>query len=392
MALIQPRQTGKSVSTDCIMNWLLYIGSINTDIMLITKDNSLRVKNVERLKKMRELLPKYLTNVTGKDADNTLELRVPLGNHYSTAVAQNSEVAANNLGRGLTAAIRHFDEPPFTRYIGTTFPAAMMSGIAAKEEALKNGSPCGNIFTTTAGKIDDRDGGYMYELINGGAVWTEAFLDAANREELITLIRNSSGRRKILVNGTFSYQQLGKTDQWAYDTIVENNLTPEEADRDIFNKWTSGSQGSPLTVELKRKLNKPVYTEISKDLYIIKWYKTEEELLDMAADTPIVLGVDTSDAIGRDAISLIFTSAIDLSVVGVSTINETNLLKFSRFLTNVLVKYPNVTLIIERKSSAPAIIDALFIYLHREGIDPFKRIYNSVVDKKMKDPKTLKTS
>lgn len=395
MALIQPRQTGKSVSTDCISVWLIYIGAVNTDVMLITKDDGLRVKNVERLKKMRDMLPGYLLDISNKDSDNTFKLTcLSLKNNYDTAVAQNSELAANNIGRGFTAPVRHIDEGPFIRFIGITLPAAMMAGVAARESALAHGKPCGNIFTTTAGKIDDRDGGYMWNFINKGSVWNEILLDASNRDELITLIKNSSGGRKVLINGTFSYQQLGKTDEWAYNVIVENNLSKEEADRDVFNKWTRGSQSSPLSVELNQRIKDseqdPLFSEITKDSYIIKWYYTQEELLETLNDTPIILGLDTSDAIGRDAIALVFTSAIDLSVIGAATINETNLLRFSRFLADVLIKYTNVTLIPERKSSAQAIIDAVIIFLTKEGIDPFRRMYNSLVDKKDEKPQDFK--
>ena len=49
--LIQPRQTGKSVSTDCLMVDLIYILAMNTEISFITKDDSLRKGNVERLKR-----------------------------------------------------------------------------------------------------------------------------------------------------------------------------------------------------------------------------------------------------------------------------------------------------------------------------------------------------
>ncbi|MBE0438141.1 MAG: hypothetical protein IBX57_00040 [Gammaproteobacteria bacterium] len=384
-ALIQPRQTGKSVSTDVIMDWVMYIAAVNTLVTLLTKDHDLRTKNVERLKKIRDLLPSYLFTLTSSDSDNQIGLTYRIkGNSYITGVAQNSESAANNLGRGLTSPIMHIDEGPFIKFIKVTLGAALASGTAAREEAEMEGKPYGNIFTTTAGKKDDRDGSYMYDFIHSGATWDEMFFDAKNKEDLIKLIdRNKSGK-KILVNITMSHRQLGKTDKWLYDAMANANVSGEEADRDFFNRWTSGSQSSPLSTEVNKIIKDsetdPVYREISRDSYVVRWYVSEEELSSMMRTTSFIMGLDTSDAIGRDSLAIVIRDVKDLSVVGAATINETNLIRFSKFLADLLIKYPNITLIPEKKSSAQAIIDSLLIHLVNANIDPFRRIFSNVVN------------
>lgn len=387
IALIQPRQTGKSVSTDCIMTWVMYIGATNSIVNMITKDHALRTANVERLKNIRGYLPKYLVNVTNADSDNQIDLTCKaLNNKYSTGVAQNSESAANNLGRGSTAPVLHSDEGPFTNFIGTTLPAALAAGTSAREEAELHNRPYGNIYTTTAGKKDDRDGRYMYDLIHKGSVWNEIFLDALNKDALKILIKRNCSGDKIIINATFSHRQLGKTDQWLFDAIVNAGGDTEKTNRDFFNVWSSGTQSSPLSVELNTIIMEseedPLYSEISNDSYIIRWYHKKEELEELMNNTSVILSLDTSDAIGRDAIAMVFTNSKDLSTMGVATINETNLIRYSKFLAEVLIKYTNVTLVIERKSSAQAIIDALLIHLPNHDVDPFKRIFNSIVDKK----------
>lgn len=384
-ALIQPRQTGKSVSTDCIMVWLLYIGASNTTINLLTKDHTLRTKNVERLKKIRDYLPKYLVNISNRDSDNQTDLTCKArDNSYLTAVSQNSESNANNLGRGLTSPVFQIDEGPFIRFIGVTLPAALAAGTAARAEAKQFDRPHGNIFTTTAGKKDDRDGRYMYDLIHKGAPWSETFLDTFNKQDLYDRVKKSAKGRRQIVNCTFSHRQLGKTDEWLYEAISTAGSTGEEADRDFFNVWTSGSQSSPLTVELNETIREseidPVYNEIDASNYITRWYVTADELQQLSRETSFIIGMDTSDAIGRDAIAMVIIDPRDLSVVGAATINETNLLRFSLFLGSFMIKYPKAVLIPERKSSAQAIIDSVIITLVNNGIDPFKRIYNVVVD------------
>lgn len=383
--LIQPRQTGKSVSTDCLMVDLIYILASNTEISLITKDDGLRRTNVERLKKIRRLLPNYLVPLRKDDTDNQYELTCKtLSNKYTTAVAQNSEFAANNLGRGNSTPTRHFDESPFISFIGTTLPAALAAGTAAREEAELNNQPCGNIFTTTAGKKDDRDGKFMYDFIMGGTYWNEQLLDAGDKHLLKEIVYRNGTGDKILINGTFSHRQLGYTDEWLYKAIAESGAKGEAANRDFFNIWSSGSQRSPLSVELNNKIRDsemdPPHTTISKDLFMIRWYMDDYYFEDYMLNNDVILSIDSSEAVGRDAIALTFISTLDLGLVGAGSYNETNIIRFSNFLCDLMVKYPKIILVIEKKSTGQSIIDVLLMLLPKYGIDPFTRIYNRLVE------------
>ena len=80
----------------------------------------------------------------------------------------------------------------------------------------------------------------------------------------------------------------------------------------------------------------------------------------------------------------------DLSVVATGTYNETNLIKFCNYLGNILIRYPNITLVPERKSTGGMIIDYLILQLTRAGQDPFKRIFNRIVDNASTDPESFK--
>ena len=65
--LIQIRQTGKSVSVDELSTYLLNIRCRKTDINLLTKDDVLRGKNIQRLKDIDVELPFYLKQRTKAD-------------------------------------------------------------------------------------------------------------------------------------------------------------------------------------------------------------------------------------------------------------------------------------------------------------------------------------
>lgn len=391
-ANIQPRQTGKSGSTDCLVVDLMYLTAENTKIMMITKDDMLRQFNIERLKGIRDWLPPWLYTITGEDANNQKELTcAALGNSYITGVGRSSETAANNLGRGLTSPILHIDEGPFISHIGTTLPAALAAGTAARAQAAEQNQPYGNIFTTTAGKIDDRDGRYMYEMIMGGTVWNEQYLDCKDLAELRVMMRRNCSGKKLLMNITMSHRQLGYSDEWLYNVMAENNSHGEEADRDFLNIWTSGTQRSPLSVMLNEAIRNSEmevqHHEISPDRYMVRWFIPEEEIATRMANGHFSVGLDTSDAVGRDSIAMIVTDLSDLSTVAAGTFNESNLIRFAGFLVWFMDKYPTTTLIPERKSSGQAIIDYLLLRLPLLGHDPFRRIFNRIVDEYRENPK-----
>lgn len=385
-ALIQPRQTGKSVSTDCIMIYILCIAAINQDINLLTKDHTLRTKNVERIKKMLSLLPKWMDlRKKNVDADNKEEITIKeLGNHYLTAIGQNNEIAAGNAGRGLTSAIKHIDEAPFINFIRKTLSSLMGSGNAARLENKNKGGFYGNIFTTTAGQKDTASGKYMYDMIFGGITWGEFLFDAGSEDLLHRMVEKGSPGLKPMVNITLSHRQLGFTDEYMENVIRENNLFGEEADRDAFNRWTSGGTSSPLTRELTEFIHnnrmEPKHIEVSQECYTTFWYIEESQIGKYMEENWCVAGMDTSEAIGRDFITFVLLNVATGEVVAASAINETNLIQYAHHIARFMIKYKKVVLIPERKSTGLAFMDTIVPDLLAAKEDPFKRIYSKVVD------------
>lgn len=388
-ANIQPRQTGKSGSTDCLSVDVMDIRASNTMMYLITKDAQLRQANIERLKGIRSYLPDYMLTLTRDDADNQNELtNKSRGNRYRTGVGRSAESSANNLGRGMTAAVFHNDEGPFTPWIGVTLEAALASGTAAREQAKKANQPYGNIFTTTSGKKDSRDGRYMYEMIHAGATWDERFLDARNQAEFEDMVRKAGRSKKALANITMSHRQLGLTDQWLEDAMANALRNPEATkdgvERDFMNVWTSGSQSSPLSPKLNGIIHDsecdPYDVEITSEKYSIYWYIPKESIAEIMDNGWFIMGADTSEAIGRDVTAMVVLDIRDLSVVARFSVNETNILTFSEALAKFMIRYRRIILIPEKKSTGQSVVDILTVKLHAAGQDPFKRIFNRIVD------------
>ena len=119
----------------------------------------------------------------------------------------------------MTSPIIQCDETAFFYNIAISLPAALAACTAARQLAKRKGQPYGIILTTTAGKKDDRDGRYVYNMVQEAATWSEKFFDCANIQELETLIRKSSKTDDLLVNCTFNHRQLGYTDEWLKDAV-----------------------------------------------------------------------------------------------------------------------------------------------------------------------------
>ncbi len=386
--LIQPRQTGKSLSVDELMIYLLDVATQNTLISLLTKDNPLRQENVERLKAIRALVPGYLSRFDPRsDSDNKEGLACKLlNNRYRIAIGQNNEISANNLGRGMTSPIIHNDEPPFIKYMDIVMPALLKAGNAARDEARAAGAHYGNIFTTTAGKRDSRSGRYMFDFMMGGMICDErVLLDAGSEKSAMDIVRASSHGVKPLVNATFSHRQLGYTDAWLAEKIRESASTKDDADRDYFNRWTSGGLNSALSVEvneqIKESITDTVYPQVVKQGYVLRWYLEKDAIAETLNNSTFVMGIDTSDAIGRDSITMVIVNAETLDLVCAASVNETSVLKFANFVADMLIMFPTITCIPERKSSWVALIETLILRLTEAKIDPFRRIYSVVVDR-----------
>jgi hypothetical protein len=383
--LIQPRQTGKSFSTDTLMVYLMVIKCMNTGINLLTKDDKLRRENIDRIKNIMTELPDYMQLRTSDDVNNGEEITIKaLGNKYNTHVPQASEKLAHNKGRGITTPVVHIDEPPFQRHIAVAVKAMLAAMGAATERAAEAGAPYGVIMTTTAGMKDDVDGKWVYEtLVQDSAPWNERFFDCKDAEELEWLVRKTSPGKKFQINGTFDHRQLGKSDEWLRKKIeaaLQDGLT---AERDYLNIWTSGTERSPFdphtTERIANAKCEPLHHQIFPEGYIFRWHLPEEQVVNYMKFNKTVLGVDSSDAMGRDEICLVLTDVVTGEVIGTGAFNETNLFTFSTWLAHFLIEFKNVTMIPERHSSMVMILDHLCIMLPQHGEDPFKRIFNWVV-------------
>lgn len=388
IGIIKPRQTGKSVGMDGLGTQLLALENFSSRMQLLTKDAKLRRINVRRLRRMVEILPSYLMPLTGDDADNNETVTVKgRDNTYETAVGQGNPERADLVGRGLTSEILFGDEIPYIPNVHVSMPVAFTSGTAARNIAREANSNYGNVFCTTAGRRDTDEGKWAYDLFHGGYTWNEILFDCQNVEEAKEVIRNNSRAKDeisapIFVNATFNHRQLGKSDEWLLEALGNSRLSGEAANRDFFNQWPSGGEGAAISTTVLRRITAhemdPLHIEHSKRHYETRWYYPKHEIESRMDKDIHLITLDSANAIGRDSNGMTIINSRTGELAGMSDINEANLMYYAMWVFETLMRFPNAVFVVENKSSAQAIIDILIVNLHRNGEDPFRRIYNQI--------------
>lgn len=394
------RQSGKSFPTDVLSVYLNGIRCNSSIMFLYTRGDELRCETTSRIRKIYDGLPAYLDVRDRTDTKNQDTITVnKLKNKYLTGIAQPSEKDADSVARGISFTTGHIDEGPFCKNFKTSLPAMLAASTAAIEDAKMNDEPYGFIFTSSAGVLGRPESDEYYRLLQDAASHTERYYDIENREELVEVIERATrggkgGTGTAAVYAPFNHRQIGRSDEWLLETINKNSSTGAAADKDYFLIWQhTGGVENPLDGDLRQEMMSsiatPKWVDIDREYkYTINWYYTFDELLSMQNYDFFVMAVDSSDASGGDDIGIVITSTITGAVLGQATVNETNLYHFSIWLGRLIAQYDRMVTIIERKSSGPTIIDYLLHYLPSIGLDPFKKLFNRVVNDYMEDKRS----
>lgn len=377
------RQHGKTVGMSALLLWLMRFLE-NSRTILITKGPALREETINKMKQLRNALPDYLWPHHPDDPDNRETFAcLAQGNKLITGIGQNDKEAANGVGRGLTAGRLFSDEGPFTNNIHHILPAALASGTAARRINEAEGVPYGNVFATTPGDLATEEGEYMYSLMTSGISWDERYIDIPTRAQLIDMIRKGSTAKipRIMFYVKYNHRQLGTTDEELADMIANAPGTPDQIRRDFGGEWTTGGYNKPFSGDDARRMNasriRAAQKIISASNYVTDWYYTEEQMLVKMQDRHII-GLDTSEAVGRDAIAMSIVNSVTAEYAGKLTVNETNVIGFAIHLADFMIEYPNTVLILERRSTGSSVADAIILQLQSKVRDLHRRLYVKV--------------
>ena len=383
LLLVMPRQIGKTFCALAITSLIMYILSTNCDFGMLTKDSTLRKKNIQRLKYIRDLYPEWMIDKQRSDTDNTEAISYStFNNNLLSFVAQSSEQGAEKIAVGGTMGTLMWDEVAFFKNIRLTYPSVMATTTEACNSAKTNNQPYGNILITTAGHLNTDEGQYVHGLLCNSLTFTERLYDLKSNDELNEVVRSNSPQRMVYCE--FSFSQLGKDQKWFDEVTARNAGDENKIARDYLNRWTFGNTASsPIDRAIRDRLFKskadPLYVQYV-DEFMIKWY-IPESIVKTPSEfklIPIVIGMDASENVGRDFTSFIFSDARDMSVIATCVCNTTNIIRVAMFICKIIMN-ENTIFVPERNSVGCAIVDYCLLRLDQMGINPFFRIYNDVV-------------
>lgn len=398
--LTQIRQTGKSFGVSIPHLWQMQLRTKKHKIIGLTKDMALRSSHLSLMKSLDEELPFYLRQRKESDAANTEVINISrFGNEMVMFVPAKSPKQADRVGRGHVAATAFIDEGPYVSNLQISMPAMLAATNRGRVNADFKEEPYCTVLTSTVGDLAEPEGEFYFKLTQNSAQFSESMFDSKNREDLINTIRKQcrdietvSGKKvPIRVYAEFNHRQLGVTDEQVAEWVSESSAEGSDAEKDYFNKWKFGGTRSALSKEQRERIEsskgEPNYVHKDNSSgYMLRWYQPKEDIDFILNSEPTVWGLDTSDAIGGDGISLVGESTTTGQVIGTLTINETFIPTFISFMFRFLRDNPKTVLIPERRSTGGAIIDGLLVMMIEAGINPFRRIYNTVVNDSMAKP------
>lgn len=394
------RQVGKSASVESIItNLLMFNSSIKSTF--VTQSDNHRQSVFNKIRESISFIPRHLNLITSEDLSNQDTITVKArGNYLKGFVGSSNPVNANKVGRGATSPTMFFDETPFMENAERILGAALPAFVTAAEQAKKNGGPYGYMITTTAGEKNTASGAYVYNLLSDYAPFNERiYFDCLNAEDFEATVRkNSLVDRNLDPNGKFgiyvhfNHRQLGKTDEWLKTTASLTNARGNRLKMEYLGIWVDGSESSPLSDDdsavIASNKRDPEFTEICAEGFVINWFIPEAILKTYLESTNIIVGLDMSEASGSDDIGLVIIDIRNMEVIGTGSYNNVNTISFSKFIVDLLVKHPNLTLIPESRSAASTIINYILLMLPSKGINPFTRVFNKVVHEKNYNEKT----
>lgn len=396
--ILMPRQSGKTVGMQVLAFIMQYFVGRGYRTGLITLAASNRMQFVEAIKKIRAGLPEYLINVTYKDKDagnmlsyeafgveykNTFEVRVPSG----------GADGAENVSRGSTFEALLYDEPAWTKYIENIINGSGPATLTAQKEAREKGIPYFTAKATTPNSVLKEEGRYMHQDFMDSTEWREAFFDSFSESHLVKRLIKASPVSNVTfpkLGMMFTHLQLGLGHAWVKETMDKLGLSWSKAKIDLLMMWTEEGESKLFDDFTREKLNEskedPAWNEeVNETGLFIDWFVNKDELDALINDPEeyFLMGMDTSDANNRDAMTLVIRRAKTGENIGTGRYPLAFADDVTEVLKELLIRIPNSLLLIERNRAAH-MIERLLLTLPAYGIDPFRRIFNDIIQDPIK--------
>lgn len=318
--LTLPRQVGKTIVALAIITWDYLFGATDSTMLFFNKDAGQAQTNLGRMKSMIDALPEYLQFKYMIDDEGKVEkgknnvksiTNVVNKNMVLTKPSATSNAAADGLGRGDTSPIHYYDEVEFSPYINTIVEAAGPSYVTASQNARKNGSAYGRIFTSTPGDIDSNEGKAAKEILDRTCKWRTMMFDMSV-EEIKRYVKMNSNNGIIYVE--YSYTEIGKDQEWFERACTSVQYVHAKVQREILLRRMRGATNAAFDVEqledmMEYKID-PVRIDTFMGVFDIRFYTNNID-----KNKVYVAGIDPAKGTLRDYTALTVVDPVSLKPI-----------------------------------------------------------------------------
>ena len=358
-----PRQTGKTIGAVCWYLYLYNFGTQNSQMSFLNKKLDDAKLNLQRLKNIRDLLPSYLKMDSAYSADGTkLKARsnvesmqhVLNNNNIKTMPSARSANAAASLLRGQTTPIIYMDEYAFMPYNNIVYSNMIPAFNTAAQNAKQNGSPYGLLLTSTPGFLTTDEGKAAFDLKNRATVFSENWYDLPVNA-IMDIIHTNTNSNFVYIK--YTYQQLGKSEEWFRDLCITLNKDWEAIRREILLEWALANTNSPFSPEdldtIKSLLRQPINTVLINNKYELRIY----EKIDLRY--PPIMGVDVSGGYRRDSSAITIIDSYSTRVTAEMNNNFISTPELAMVIYKIVTEWiPNAVVNIERNGGFGASVIA----------------------------------
>ena len=379
--LEQPRQTGKTISSLCWYLYLFNFGTANAEMSFLNKKLDDSTLNLQRVREIRELLPSYLkmdqafapdgSKIRGKNNVQTLQHPVN-GNRIRTVASARNKVAAASLMRGRTTPIIYIDEYGFIPYNSIIYTNMVPAFNTAANNARRNGSPYGMVVTTTPGMLTTDEGIEAFTMKEGATPFSERWYDLSV-DEIRNIISSNTNSNFVYIK--YTYQQLGKSEEWFKELCITMRKDWDAIRREVLLEWSASSANSPFRAEdldiIKGLVRQPINTVLLLNKYELKIYEK------MYEKHPPLIGVDVSGGYQRDSSAITVVDSYTTRVTAELNSNFISTPELAMVIYDIVSKWmPNAVVNIERNGGFGSSVIARLMQTSIR-----KNLYYSIKDK-----------
>lgn len=398
--LEQPRQTGKTISSLCWYLYLFNFGTANAEMSFLNKKLEDSKLNLQRIREIRELLPPYLkmdqafapdgTRIKGKNNVETLQHPVN-ANRIRTVPSARNKVAAASLMRGRTTPIIYIDEYGFIPYNSIIYTNMVPAYNTASKNAKRNGSPYGMLVTTTPGLLTTDEGQEAFTMKETATPFSERWYDLS-KDQIFNIIDSNSNSNFVYIK--YTYQQLGKSEQWFKDLCVTMRKDWDAIRREVLLEWSNSTENSPFRAEdldtIKGLVKQPIQTVLLLNKYELRIYEK------LNLKYPPLVGVDVSGGYQRDSSAITVVDSFTTRVTAELNSNFISTPELAMVIHQIVSNWmPNAVVNIERNGGFGSSVIArllqtsirknLFYTIKDKVIE--ERVYGTAIHKKTQKTK-----